>query len=575
MAGLVDYFVPAHFPAEGLQRRQARIAVQSVFALLGWGPVACTLYYVGGSPAAMWAVAAATVTSALTPFLLKWTGSLNIAGNFLIFTLYALFTGLSTLFGGLHAPPVNWLLLMPVYSLLFFNARTAIVWMVVAFLTWGGFIGAELFGHTFPYQLDPRLDLAHRAVGVLGLSSMVFAVILLKDHLQGWLVDTVRATAAETRAVLETAPDGILTLDLEGRVLNANNAAARILGRDREALLGKPIDELVISLDAARALESAAGAFGLTEEHSALSADDRVFPAEIAFGALEGSARDGVVLVMRDITERKEADLQLRQARDEAIEASLAKSTFLANMSHELRTPLNAVIGYSEMLMEEIQLMSREPDDAPQQRVEGFLPDLRRIRTAGKHLLMIISDILDLSKIEAGKMTTHVEPFETRTLLDEICDTVRPLAEKNANRLLLDIDGELGQMRSDATKVRQVLFNLLSNACKFTHEGQISLHARRCVASDQMRFEVRDTGIGMSPEQLERVFDAFTQADTSTTRQFGGTGLGLTITRHFCDLLGGDIQVSSAPGEGTRVSVRMATSLESTPSDAPSETLPA
>ncbi|RDV36566.1 PAS domain-containing sensor histidine kinase [Bradymonadaceae bacterium TMQ3] len=575
MTGLVDYFVPAHFPAEGLQRRQARIAVQSVFALLGWGPVACALYYFGGSPAAMWAVAAATVTSVITPFLLKWTGSLNIAGNFLILTLYALFTGLGTLFGGLHAPPVNWLLLMPVYSLLFFNARSAMVWMGVALLTWGGFIGAELLGHTFPDQLDPRLDLAHRAVGVLGLSSMVFAVILLKDHLQSWLVDTIRATAAETRTVLETAPDGILTLDLEGRVLNANNAAARILDQNRDALLGRPIGELVVSLDARRALESAAGAFGLTEEHSAVRADESMFPAEIAFGALEGSGRQSVVLIMRDITERKEADRQLRQARDEAIEASLAKSTFLANMSHELRTPLNAVIGYSEMLMEEIQLMSQESPDAPQQRVEGFLPDLRRIRTAGKHLLMIISDILDLSKIEAGKMTTHIEPFETRPLLDEICDTVRPLAEKNGNQLSLNVDGELGPMQSDATKVRQVLFNLLSNACKFTQQGQIILHARSCDASGQMLFEVRDTGIGMSPEQLERVFDAFTQADTSTTRQFGGTGLGLTITRHFCDLLGGDIHVSSTPGEGTRVCVRMATSLESTPAEKIVETLPA
>ncbi|WP_158542501.1 sensor histidine kinase [Lujinxingia litoralis] len=564
MSTLVDYFIPQQLSREGFQRRQARVAILAVFALLGWGPIASTLYYFGGSPPAMWAVVAATITSLLTPFLLKWTGSLHLAGNFLILTLYALFVWLSMLFGGLEAPPVTWILLMPLFAMLFLNARSALVWMGVALATWSTLILTQLLDITLPFAstFNPSLQIAHRAVGVIGLSCTVFAVMLLKDHIQRWLVATVEETAAEARAVLQTAPDGILTLDLDGRVLNANDAAGRLFGHTREELKHRSIDELIVSLDATHVRNAP---LGNNEEHSALDAHNRVFPAEIAYGSLQSTGRQGVVLILRDITERKEADQALRDARDLAIDANLAKSTFLANMSHELRTPLNAVIGYSEMIMEEIQLMGSEDALSDRERVEAFIPDLRRIRTAGKHLLMLISDILDLSKIEAGKMTTHPETFNTAALLTEICDTARPLAAKNLNTLHADFPDDLGTMHSDPTRVRQILFNLLSNASKFTHEGHIYLRATRCDDNRHIRFEVKDTGIGMDAEQLHRVFDPFTQADTSTTRKFGGTGLGLTITRHFCELLGGDIVMTSAPGEGTQVSVRLALDLTPSP----------
>jgi len=229
--------------------------------------------------------------------------------------------------------------------------------------------------------------------------------------------------------------------------------------------------------------------------------------------------------------------------------ASRYKSEFLANMSHELRTPLNAIIGYSEMLEEEAQDLGHEP----------FIPDLQKINGAGKHLLSLINNILDLSKIEAGKMDLYLENFEIISMVKEVIATVKPLIEKNANTLKLHYADDLGQMRSDVTKVRQMLFNLLSNASKFTARGTIALQVgrERVNGVEWISFSVSDTGIGMTSEQTSRLFQAFTQADTSTTRKYGGTGLGLAISRQFCHIMGGEITVSSTPGEGSTFTVRL------------------
>ena len=242
-------------------------------------------------------------------------------------------------------------------------------------------------------------------------------------------------------------------------------------------------------------------------------------------------------------------DGALRVARDRAEDANRAKSTFLANMSHELRTPLNAIIGYSEMLAEDAQ-------DAGQ---EATVADLKKIHSAGKHLLSLINDVLDLSKIEAGKMELLLEDFELRQAIDDVVSTVRPLVEQNANLLDVECDPDLGRVHADVTRVRQVLFNLLSNACKFTERGRIGLVVRREheAGGDMIRFAVSDTGIGMSGEQVGKLFEAFTQADASTTRKYGGTGLGLVISRRLCQMMGGDISVASTLGEGTTFTAHM------------------
>ena len=248
-------------------------------------------------------------------------------------------------------------------------------------------------------------------------------------------------------------------------------------------------------------------------------------------------ASNSVALQQLEEIKIKSEALQVAQVAAEA--ASKAKSQFLANMSHELRTPLNAIIGYSEMLQE-------EADDLGTPEIK---PDLQKIHGAGKHLLGLINDILDLSKIEAGKMTLYLETFEVQTLVNEVAATVQPMINKNGNQLTLEVAPEIGSMRADVTKVRQALFNLLSNASKFTNKGCITLRARRQGAN--LVFDVIDSGIGMTPEQVGRLFQAFAQADASTSKKYGGTGLGLALSRKFCQLMGGDLTVASEAGKGS------------------------
>jgi signal transduction histidine kinase/DNA-binding response OmpR family regulator len=249
----------------------------------------------------------------------------------------------------------------------------------------------------------------------------------------------------------------------------------------------------------------------------------------------------------RDIRQARE---EAEQARHQAEAASRTKSAFLANMSHELRTPLNAIIGYSEILRE----------DAQDRGDKASEDDLVKIETAGKHLLGLINDILDLSKIEAGRMDLHLEEVDLNRLLAEVRVLVTPLIDKNGNKLEIDAPADIGNMRVDLVKLKQSLINLLSNAAKFTKDGLVKLTVRKD-ASDQGRsiftFAVTDSGIGMTEEQMGRLFQAFTQADSSTTRNYGGTGLGLTITKHFCTMLGGDIAVTSEPGKGSTFTITL------------------
>jgi signal transduction histidine kinase/CheY-like chemotaxis protein len=241
----------------------------------------------------------------------------------------------------------------------------------------------------------------------------------------------------------------------------------------------------------------------------------------------------------------------LRVAKDAAESASRAKSNFLANMSHELRTPLNAIIGYSEMLEEE----------ATGRGEEQTVGDLKKINAAGTHLLALINEILDLSKIEAGKTTLHLEEFSVAALVRDVVTTVRPLVEKNGNELVTDVSRDAATMRADLTKVRQCLLNLLSNATKFTERGRISVKVSREPdqqgAHEVIVFTIADTGIGMNREQVEGLFQAFTQADTSTAARFGGSGLGLAISRQFARLMGGDLTADSRPSEGSTFTLRL------------------
>ncbi len=254
--------------------------------------------------------------------------------------------------------------------------------------------------------------------------------------------------------------------------------------------------------------------------------------------------------------ELRSRETALRRAKETADDANRAKSHFLANMSHELRTPLNAIIGYSEMLLEELEDGDADPDSQA--------ADLGKIKSAGTHLLGLINDILDLSKIEAGKMVLDPEVFELAAMLENVRAVALPLVATNSNELVLDYPARLGEMYADVTKLRQCLYNLLSNAAKFTGSGRITLKVRRYQQGGRewLRFSVADTGIGMTREQLDKVFEAFVQAESSTTRKYGGTGLGLALTRRFCRMMGGDITVESRKGVGSTFTITLPASYQ-------------
>ena len=296
------------------------------------------------------------------------------------------------------------------------------------------------------------------------------------------------------------------------------------------------------------ALKAGADAVGAGDLEYRIPAlpNDELGELAITFNQMAGrleSARVGLSQAGQD-------QLELQILMEKAESANNAKSQFLANMSHELRTPMNAIIGYSEMLAE----------DAVDRGLEMFVRDLNKINTAGKQLLTLINDILDLSKIEAGRMDLYLETFDIREMVRDISTTMQPLIDKNSNQLILDLPAGIGAMRADLTKVRQVLFNLLTNAAKFTKSGIIRLLISRTVVDggvECIEFQVQDSGIGLTPEQAARVFDSFTQADASTTRKFGGSGLGLTITRKFCEMMAGDITVVSELGKGATFTVRL------------------
>ena len=234
---------------------------------------------------------------------------------------------------------------------------------------------------------------------------------------------------------------------------------------------------------------------------------------------------------------------ELKFLRTQAQNATKAKSEFLANMSHELRTPLNAILGYSEMLK----------DDAEDDGLDAYSEDLTKINSSGEHLLTLVNDILDLSKIEAGKMELHVEEFEFETHIKQIEATAKPLVEKNDNNFVIDQPDNIGKLTNDQTKLRQILFNMLSNAAKFTKKGTVTLGITKY--DEKVRFAVTDTGIGMNAEQLGKVFEEFTQAESSTSKDYGGTGLGLPISKKMTEMMGGIMEVESQEGEGTTFSI--------------------
>ncbi|UWQ91286.1 response regulator [Rhodobacteraceae bacterium M382] len=351
--------------------------------------------------------------------------------------------------------------------------------------------------------------------------------------------------------IIEASPIGILSIDRKGKIETFSSAAEQIFGYYASDVIGKNLKILMethVAIEHDLYLErrihgASSTVVGQSRVVNAVRKDGSVFKLEARVEEVQVGDEIFYIGLVEDITERLELERQAEEAREQAERANEAKSAFLANMSHELRTPMNAIIGYSEMMAE----------DAEDDGLEDMLEDLNKITNAGKHLLSLINDVLDLSKIEAGKMDMFLEDFAVKDITEDVASTALSLIQKNSNELVLDVDQDLDTMHGDVTKVRQILFNLISNAAKFTKEGKITLSANLDSIANEpaIRFAITDTGIGIPEDKIEHIFAEFSQADESTTRDYGGTGLGLALVKRFCEMMGGSIRVESTIGQGS------------------------
>jgi PAS domain S-box-containing protein len=405
-------------------------------------------------------------------------------------------------------------------------------------------IGRRLVGAIATVHSDPKRVFTDEDLRLLNMFAPQAAIAIENAR----LYTEAQRQRQYFESLVLNSPVAIVSLDLDHEIVSCNPAFERLFGYSSEEAVGRPLDDLISTADTRSeaeaytrdALQHSVHGIGRRRRKDGAFVDVEILGVPVA---VDGE-RFGLMALYHDITE-------LLQARQEAEAANSAKSQFLANMSHELRTPLNAIIGYSEMLQEEVEDLGQT----------ALVPDLGKIHTAGRHLLALINDVLDLSKIEAGKMELFLEDFDVHAMVDEVATTARPLIDKNANRLEVHCPPEVGEMRGDLTKVRQMLLNLLSNASKFTSDGRIDLEVarERDHGDEALVFRVRDTGIGMTAEQQQRVFEAFSQAEASTSRKFGGTGLGLAISKRFCEMMGGGIELESEPGKGSTFTIRLPT----------------
>lgn len=411
----------------------------------------------------------------------------------------------------------------------------------------------------------------------------------------------VNVSKAYVDNILNSMLDTLIVVDLNAQIQTVNQSLCKLLGYQVEELIGQSVAKILAELGDFEGLkitdlrQKLKAELEGSSEKSYISKDGRRIPVLFSGSAMYDNAGlfQGIVCMAQDITqqkqakealgqyrkhleertteltkvntklrweiiERKRAEAEFQKTKEAAEAANRAKSQFLANTSHELRTPLNGIIGLSQLLKE----------DAKELGYIDFIWDLEAIQSSGEHLLSLINDILDISKIEAGQMNLYLETFDIAALIGKVVMTTQPVIEKNRNTLVVNCVSDFGTIHADPIKVRQILLNLLSNAAKFTEQGTITLEVSReeklkvNKSMDEFNssfviFRVMDTGIGMTPNQLQQIFKAFTQADASTTRKYGGTGLGLTISRHFCQMMGGEITAFSQPGQGSIFTVRL------------------
>jgi len=405
-------------------------------------------------------------------------------------------------------------------------------------------------------------------MSVLGLAGLALVIGRLRrtsadltqraNALEGEIAERQGAEAAlreseeRYRHIINAAADAIISIDEAGLVCEFNRAAEQIFGFRQAEVLGKPLTAIIPERLRAQHMAGLQRYLATGQRHlprwqnielPGLTKDGREFPLEVSFSLLEAGEKKFLTGVLRDITERKRAEIELQQTKEAAEAATQAKSEFLANMSHELRTPMNAIIGFTRLVMR------RSKEILPPREHEN----LGKILISADHLLALINDILDLSKIEAGRMEVHLADMQVEELVDTCLRTVEPTIKSERLRLAKEIEADLPPLFTDQDKLRQILVNLLSNAVKFTAEGSVTVSARR--QDGTLALAVTDTGIGIPADKIELIFEEFRQVESSAVRTYGGTGLGLTISRRLARLLGGDLIVQSMDGVGSTFTV--------------------
>jgi PAS domain S-box-containing protein len=416
-------------------------------------------------------------------------------------------------------------------------------------------------------------DAAKRiAFGEKGLNLKVESGITefrgLSDHLEFMREELIRQRhkiaerESHTRAIMEHMGDAMVILNESHRIVSFNPAAEKLFGYVTKEVQGQYVSLLLADKNSESinlrltqhlahqlALGSANFDNKINHEWQAVRKDGLVFPFALTMSEMSSNGQQLLICNIYDLTERKQAEEIVIQAKHDAETANRAKSEFLSNMSHELRTPLNAIVGYSELLLD--AEIKRGNDQS--------IKDLNKITGSANHLLALINSILDLSKIEAGRMELYIEEFDAGMIIDDVSSTIMPIMARRKNKFTVEVPEPLGIIEADITRVQQIVLNLLSNAAKFTEQGEVKLTARREIkaGNEWLIFEVSDTGIGIASEQQQKLFREFVQADSSISRHFGGTGLGLAISRRFCEMMHGDISMQSTLGEGSTFTVRL------------------
>jgi PAS domain S-box-containing protein len=557
-AALIEWFIAEPVrTGDADTYRRARLLVAFTVAVMFVGFPYAAFYLWQGSPLAMAMVLGATFVTACLVFTMRYTGAPLVTANLGIAALYVCLTGIALVQGGTHASTLLWYTALPLIAVNVAGQRAAMAWTAVAMASLTLLTVAEGLGVRFVDDLTPSGHASAHVGKLMGLIVLTLLLATLLEHFRKRALEQVQREKAFTEQVVNSLPGVFYLYDDQGRFLRWNDNFSRVTGYTHDEIATMQPWDFFQGDDRQRITAAIRKVFETGEnaaEAKFTSKDGQKTPYFFTGRVVTLEGRPCLVGMGIDIAERKRAEVEIMRARLAAEAANRAKSEFLANMSHEIRTPMTAILGFADMLLEQGDL-----EKAPAQRLEAA----KTIKRNGQYLLSIINDILDLSKIEAGRMTIEQVRCSPCQIVAEVASLMQVRCDAKGLGLDIEYEGDIPEtVLTDPLRLRQILINVVSNAIKFTAQGNIKLITRLAQNGQEtvLQFDFVDSGIGMSRQHVEHLFQPFTQADASTTRKYGGTGLGLTISKHLAQMLGGDVAViQTQPGVGTRIRVAVAT----------------